>query len=830
MTLRLPLLFVLAASFGATLSSCGTRLVGFPKEGMECEVDAECAAGQLVCVDGKCTKPCPDVACSAGQVCNAASGKCEWECGQACDGGVCDVAARKCVGCLNDSSCSGGKTCDAATKQCVCGAGQKDCRGTCIASSACCAAADCAVPGQECVAGRCECAAGQKLCNGACIASTACCGDVDCTGGQICQSNKACGCPSGQKVCNGQCIPNAQCCNSADCDGGQTCQSGTCGCPSGTKLCNNQCIPDAQCCTMADCTGGQQCTAGACGCPTGQKLCNGQCIPNANCCTSAECTGGQACSAGTCSCPSGQKLCNGQCIPNANCCTSAECTGGQACSAGTCSCPSGQKLCNGQCIPNAQCCTSAECTAVTGQTCQTGTCACPAGQKTCGNRCIPNAACCTSADCTGGGQVCVADACVCPTGQTFCAAQNRCIPNGQCCVNTDCTGERVCGASGCTCPNGQTTWRRPLPSVESIGKVLYEPNPGTVYVPGSQPTAAAGWVGAVRSCSGSIAAETQQSVPGRYSGSFGSLARSGTNLVAFGQYSRYGDDGDAMTAQLAMSNLAATATTYGTAGTYGDTDEVWDGTVTANGLRWGFGAVSATSGSPYRWMVVSNPQGQQCNYWGFVQGSGRTLTSEGNLVYAVTMDPYQQVRIDRFDAAQCSLTTCACPGLTSSVAPLTTFWIGNESTDPRHIIVVGPSLYVVGFAKDQSQFPSLDYFAFVARINKATGSVEAVYRHNPTYLWDGFVGASTDGTRLFLTGGQGWDAASYLSATGMLLALPLNFTATSTPLFTTLSSTTHVMWYSAYEPGPAGGLYISGVDTNGSSSVVIKCTAGGACP
>lgn len=306
-------------------------------QGEACDGDRECASGY--CVDdvccgtgcagdceacnlqdhaGTCTVQADGVACGDGDVC--CSGVCQECCGgDDCSGTTPVCVSNTCQPCnFNPAACPGGTCCDTDNGRCVevcpasdpvcsadtvctlcsplnpCPGDEICCGGACV-NGICCADADCAPAGNDCVNHQCQCGGGS-----ACSGDTpTCCGTP---GTCVDTRTDARNCGDCGATCSGVCINGScqPCFNDPLACPGNTCCNATSGacvaaCPASAPVCSaiNFCTT---CSATEPCPGGQVCCGGECF--TGICCADAECMPAGNACVNNQCRcgSGSACS------------------------------------------------------------------------------------------------------------------------------------------------------------------------------------------------------------------------------------------------------------------------------------------------------------------------------------------------------------------------------------------------------------------------------------------------------------------------------------------------------------------------------------------------------
>lgn len=458
---------------------------------------------------------------------------------------------------------------------------------------------------------------------------------------------------------------------------------------------------------------------------------------------------------------------------------------------------------------------------------------CPSGQ-TCGaiepNVCDEGT--CTPKTCIQLGAACglindgcagVLDCGTCPEG-VVCgeSAPNQC---GAC--TPECT-DRACGPDGCggdclpgcgageQCEEGQCvlacpeTWRR------SYGENLQELelHDGDLYVVGTG--AQRGWVGALSPCTGDIVRTAAVSVTGATQSGLWSLYPHGQDLFVTGRVD-VGTDAQVLAARLDAPTLGVTwsKSLQGSA----ETDEGWGIGVASDGMVWLGGKILHESGAR-PWTAKMTPTGDAaCGFVIGAGGHGRAVAVGAASVY-VAGSTDGKGSVVRFDASSCSTSSpCGCdPDWTAVPVELGTY------TEIRTLQLVGSSLYAGGFAQQDGP----DYAAFVVEVDIASGQTLATWLWNPTDLFDGVHGLTTDGTRLYAAMSTDTTIGDLTGAQAVVAALPTDLASSATPLWNTVLSGMNTAYDVAVDGAPDGPLFVVGKDM--SAGWVVRCTKDGDCP
>jgi hypothetical protein len=319
-------------------------------------------------------------------------------------------------------------------------------------------------------------------------------------------------------------------------------------------------------------------------------------------------------------------------------------------------------------------------------------------------------------------------------------------------------------------------------------------------------------------CTGALGAQASAPIPGSDSSALVGLAFASGTFHAVGTIAMTGGDGgDGLYLNLDKSLNVLNGTPL-----FGSTvkDELSAVGVAPSGNLWlaGTASISSTPGGQGAWMVKGIPGGQK--YCGFPAGSvgsvGRAVAVDGGSVW-IAGAAGNQGYLGRFVDGSCGAgDPCGCqPGDTIQVKA------GEAFSEIRGLLAWKGTLYAAGFASDGA-----DTFGFVARVSPGTLSVEGIYRWNPTADIDVFLDLATDGTRLFLAGGQAWKGEDDLSsAQGVILALPLGFSSSSPPDWSRVIASGRAFF--GISATPADGVVASGKSATG---VVVRCTTDGVCP
>lgn len=469
----------------------------------DCEIDAQCAAGNY-CSAGLCVPKLDNgTACGGNNQCTSAN----------CVDGVCcnTSCTEQCEACNIEGSLG---TCSPVT------GAPRGTRPACATDGSSCAGA---CDGSDRVA----CAYPTSVCRSAACASGTATLEARCDGAGSCPDLQTQACAPylcGATACAGNCTIDAECTATHYCSAGVCTEKLGIGvsCSEQTQCASTHCV-DGVCCDNA-CTG--QCeacdaqgTLGTCSpvtgaphgarmaCSTDGSLCGGACngttrdacvYPGeSTSCRAASCTDGAATMAAGCdgagACPAPSQVACGAFACGAtacigNCTQDSDCAAGNYCAAGVCTpkqaigatCSGDTQCTSGFCVDGV-CCNSAcqgQCQAcdITGST---GTCAVTtgaphgnrpgcSGEGTCAGSCdgvIPNACsypgtnrACVPASCTAGVARSVA---VCD-GEGSCGAstETKCAPytcSGQVCGSTcvtaaNCATGKICTSGACVDP------------------------------------------------------------------------------------------------------------------------------------------------------------------------------------------------------------------------------------------------------------------------------------------------------------------------------------------------------------------------------------------
>ncbi|MED5465233.1 MAG: hypothetical protein VX699_11290 [Myxococcota bacterium] len=425
----------------------------------------ECPEGQI-CQSGICSdRPCSPTALSG--LCDESVEFCHPEkgCNHSLDAVCCDEALRGSTGCTLGTCAAPG--CSVEQPYGACDDDSYCDGGTCVTAACSPFYPDgfCAVPGEECVAGRCA----RTGCVSQADPNGFCAPDICDTNLDICVTP-----PCSANNPDGVCTVGTVCCN-AGFAGGQGCTLGQCFVPG----CSSE-FPGGRCGASQVCVGGS-CISAPCSEEFPQGTCGVNYVCNAGQCSRADCSIGAPQGA----CPEGQRCVEGGCtvvqcgaaFPNGPCppgevcdasgatpqCLTPECSveapggacpGQEVCSNGACVLPGcSAEVLTGQCPANQVC---------EAGVCQLRPCAvdvldgeCRAGEICCDNDWVANGVCtsgelgsCKQTECSSqfpyGHCADVSQVCVSHNGTTQCAdlcsasALSGWCPSGFACVSGAC--------------------------------------------------------------------------------------------------------------------------------------------------------------------------------------------------------------------------------------------------------------------------------------------------------------------------------------------------------------------------------------------------------
>lgn len=300
-----------------------------------------------------------------------------------------------------------------------------------------------------------------------------------------------------------------------------------------------------------------------------------------------------------------------------------------------------------------------------------------------------------------------------------------------------------------------------------------------------------GWLGAIEPCEGTRSREAR--VAGA---SLTAATRLGPDVYAVGAI---GDDGVLVRADRALE-LAYAAPL----GDPGATESLLD-VATAGGALYAVGGLS---------VVRIDADGTACPLGLPPGANGRAVHAEGDGIY-VAASELDAVRIHRFSAAACARDGCACVPA-DSTPPLD---LGVAAPTVAALAVEGGRAWLVGYAIEGSGRGA----AFLARVELASGALEAVSRIDPTPGVDGFVDLALEEELVLAVGATGWDGApGFASAAGVLAAFDRDFATDAGPIVVLEPSGVRLATAVALDPtGPR--FFLAGL-AGDAGSRVLMCT------
>jgi hypothetical protein len=323
------------------------------------------------------------------------------------------------------------------------------------------------------------------------------------------------------------------------------------------------------------------------------------------------------------------------------------------------------------------------------------------------------------------------------------------------------------------------------------------------------------WVGYFSGCTGALQKQVSAPIPGSLSSSLLGLNFVNGVFHVVGSVAYPNDSGDGLYLRMDPSlNVLFATPLFGSSGL----DELWASTQTPSGDLWMAGTALALSESNVPWMVKGPAGGQ--NYCGFsgagAPGVGRSVASLGGSVWIGGVTDGHGY-LGRFADGSCGADDpCGCAP--QGMIPLK---LGQTSTEIRSLLAWQGTLYVAGFGNDSGNL-----FGFVARVSPQAQAVEGVYRWDPTGNIDVLLDLATDGSRLFVTGAQGWKGEQDLSsAQGVLMALPLGFSSSSVPDWNRVLPAARI--FLGVSTAAGGVVAWGAISGNG---VMVRCTTDGKCP
>jgi hypothetical protein len=399
-----------------------------------------------------------------------------------------------------------------------------------------------------------------------------------------------------------------------------------------------------------------------------------------------------------------------------------------------------------------------------------------------------------------------------------------CAPN---CAGRQCGPDPVCGKScGACAPGNQCTaqgicqetcsetWSTTIQGLTGVGQLRIAD--GKAYTVGHK--SGVPWVGGLSVCSGTLVHQASAPIPGSDSSSLVGLTFAGGTLHAVGTIALTGGDGgDGLYLNLDKSLNVLSGTPL-----FGSTvlDQLAAAALGPSGNLWlaGTANLSSTPGTNSTWMVKGLAGGKFCGFpgGGGADGVGFAVAVDGTSIWIGGVAEGQGY-LGRFADASCGDDDpCGCQPKDKILVKA-----GEAFSQIRGLLSWKGTLYAVGIASDKE-----DLFGFVARVSPSTLSVEGIYRWNPTADVDVFLEVATDGSRLFLAGGQGWKGEEDLSsAQGAVVALPLGFSSSSPPDWSRVIPAARAFF--GISASSTDGVLLSGKSAAG---IVVRCTTDGACP
>jgi hypothetical protein len=408
---------------------------------------------------------------------------------------------------------------------------------------------------------------------------------------------------------------------------------------------------------------------------------------------------------------------------------------------------------------------------------------------TAGSGCIP--------DCTG--KQCGDDGCGMP-----------CPPG--------CSATETCEAGGCVPSVSCTPWKTAIAGVDPTEVVI---DASTLLLSGS--LAAEPWVGRLEACSGGGLQSAKIDLGGGKTGSASSLARAGASIYAVGNAMPGAtDSGDGWFARLDPTSLAPAWTEL--ASPSSTNDLLYDLVVAGSGGVWavGEGAVGASSQA---WVAKLSAGSGACSFLLGATGAKLwSVSADGSDVYVAGREG-SAVVVHRFVDGACSPAPgCSCAPAASS--PKISY-PGASFTEARAILAMGGHVHLAGLADPGDG----NFFAFVMRVDPGNGTVLGTFEWNPSTAVDGFLDLASDGTALYVGGGQNYDG-SWANALPVLTALPFPLPANASAIWTLQPSSGKAASSIAVDTGADGGVYLALLDAIGASlsAVIMRCDKAGNCP
>jgi hypothetical protein len=347
-------------------------------------------------------------------------------------------------------------------------------------------------------------------------------------------------------------------------------------------------------------------------------------------------------------------------------------------------------------------------------------------------------------------------------------------------------------------------------------------NDGLLYFTGREGTSA--YVAAVDAC-GAVIRESSFLPDGFSSASGSGITLSGSKAFVAGSmvYSSGTNPQDGMYARLTHATLALD---YANPlwGGEGSTDEAWSLAIADNGSVWiGGTADYLNPASCGPWAIQADQSGGACGWRAFgAAGSlGRgVLAPAGSGRAYFTGSADGKLTLAAWPTSGCwSTGSPTCPACTSQLDVSATI-AGAAYSEGRGLVVVGSRAYVAGFA-DMGAAAN-GWAGVVVEIDVSSAQVLNTYAWNPTAAGDMFLGIATDGTALYVGGGQGYDGVTLSTATAVAVKLTLPGMAVSWQ-----RSFADADYYSTPVLDGQGALYLLG--TAGGAAHIRRCLTDGTC-
>jgi len=321
------------------------------------------------------------------------------------------------------------------------------------------------------------------------------------------------------------------------------------------------------------------------------------------------------------------------------------------------------------------------------------------------------------------------------------------------------------------------------------------------------------WVARLSACTGDQLG--QRTIDDGYSSSrVQELTRSGDAVYVVGRATAGGQQ-DGLWARLDASSLSVAWTSL-LAGS-DVLDELWDVDVASDGSVWLSGLTDVdTGGKP--WVVKGNSSGAACEFDPFdgAYGTTRALTATPSGVY-VAGQSETVASVLHFNPSACATCPCVPDWETSPI------WGGNYN-EPLALEIVGSTAFVGGY----EQRDDGDLQAFVARVQAgASGSVLAIWRWNPSTQLDIVLDLISDGQTLYVAVATDVKASA-TDAIPRVLALPKDFTGSTTPVWSVEPSGIRGPWGLALDSASPNGLFVVGQGVD--KGWAARCTRDGVCP